>query len=208
MRKFTAFGMTRRAGRSVSNDPGVAALLDAKADAICFVAKVVGLSGARRAGDHERGKSRLDPRQRAAAKAAGREVMLDCEHFFDGYKENADVRAGLRQGGLRVRRALGGAVRHQRRHDAARDRDDRARCRQAYPRRSCRHPRAQRHRAGGRQFAGRGARRRAADPGHAERPRRALRQRQSVFADPDAAAEERIRRRVRDRRHRRTSWRR
>jgi len=37
--RFTAFGMTRRAGRSVSNDPGVAGLLEAKADAICFVAR-------------------------------------------------------------------------------------------------------------------------------------------------------------------------
>ena len=36
---FTAFGMTRRPGRSTSNDPGIALLLDAKADAICFVAK-------------------------------------------------------------------------------------------------------------------------------------------------------------------------
>src|SRR5512136_2671655 len=36
---FTAFGMTRRPGRSASNDPGLAALLDARADAICFVAK-------------------------------------------------------------------------------------------------------------------------------------------------------------------------
>ena len=36
---FTAFGMTRRPGRSTSNDPGLATLLDAKADAICFVAK-------------------------------------------------------------------------------------------------------------------------------------------------------------------------
>src|ERR1700739_3737466 len=36
---FTAFGMTRRPGRSVSNDPGLNALLEAKADAICFVAK-------------------------------------------------------------------------------------------------------------------------------------------------------------------------
>ena len=26
----------------------------------------------------------------SAAKAAGREVMVDCEHFFDGYKENAE----------------------------------------------------------------------------------------------------------------------
>src|SRR6185437_12874209 len=36
---FTAFGMVRRPGRSASNDPGLAVLLDAKADAICFVAK-------------------------------------------------------------------------------------------------------------------------------------------------------------------------
>ena len=36
---FTAFGMTRRPGRSASNDPGLAALLNAKADAVCFVAK-------------------------------------------------------------------------------------------------------------------------------------------------------------------------
>src|SRR5881227_2186182 len=36
---FTAFGMTRRPGRSTSNDPGLAALLEAKADAVCFVAK-------------------------------------------------------------------------------------------------------------------------------------------------------------------------
>ncbi len=40
----------------------------------------------------------------------------------------------------------------------------------------CRHPHAQRHGKGGRQHAGGGAGGRAADPGHAERPRRALRQ--------------------------------
>src|SRR6266851_5619872 len=32
---FTAFGMTRRPGRSAANDPGLAALLDASAHAIC-----------------------------------------------------------------------------------------------------------------------------------------------------------------------------
>ena len=37
--RFTAFGMTKRAGVSLSNDPGLRALLDASADAICFVAK-------------------------------------------------------------------------------------------------------------------------------------------------------------------------
>src|ERR1700691_2626142 len=36
---LTAFAMTRRPGRSASNDPGLAALMAAEADAICFVAK-------------------------------------------------------------------------------------------------------------------------------------------------------------------------
>src|SRR3990170_3621338 len=35
---FTAFGMTKRAGRSVSNDPGFQATLQAHAGAICLVA--------------------------------------------------------------------------------------------------------------------------------------------------------------------------
>ena len=42
--KFTAFGMTRRPGRSASNDPGLAALIEAKADAICFVTSLTMLS--------------------------------------------------------------------------------------------------------------------------------------------------------------------
>jgi 2-isopropylmalate synthase len=37
--RFCAFGMTRRQGRSVENDPGVAALMDSAADAVTFVAK-------------------------------------------------------------------------------------------------------------------------------------------------------------------------
>ncbi len=37
--KFTAFGMTKRAGISAANDPGLAALLQSKSDAICLVAK-------------------------------------------------------------------------------------------------------------------------------------------------------------------------
>ena len=88
--RFTAFGMTRRAGRSASNDPGLAALLEAKADAICFVAKssAYQVRVALETTNEENLASIRD--SVAAAKAAGREVMLDCEHFFDGYKENAD----------------------------------------------------------------------------------------------------------------------
>ena len=37
--RFAAFGMTKRAGRSAANDPGVAGLLEADADVVTFVAK-------------------------------------------------------------------------------------------------------------------------------------------------------------------------
>jgi 2-isopropylmalate synthase len=85
---FTAFGMTRRPGRSVSNDPGLAALLDAKADAICFVAKAwdYHVRVALETTNEENLASIRDSVK--AAKAKGREVLLDCEHFFDGYKAN------------------------------------------------------------------------------------------------------------------------
>lgn len=86
---FTAFGMTRRSGRSASNDPGLALLLEAKADAICFVAKASAyqVRVALETTNEENLASIRD--SVGAAKAAGREVMLDCEHFFDGYKEDA-----------------------------------------------------------------------------------------------------------------------
>jgi 2-isopropylmalate synthase len=37
--KFVAFGMTKRAGISASNDPGLAAIVQSHTDAACFVAK-------------------------------------------------------------------------------------------------------------------------------------------------------------------------
>jgi 2-isopropylmalate synthase len=86
---FTAFGMTRRPGRSASNDPGLAALLEAKADAICFVAKASAYQ-VRVALETTKEENLASIRDSVgAARAAGREVMLDCEHFFDGYKEDA-----------------------------------------------------------------------------------------------------------------------
>ncbi|MYZ47470.1 citramalate synthase [Propylenella binzhouense] len=86
--KFTAFGMTKRAGRSVENDPGVAALLDARADAICFVAKSWDYHVRVALGcTNEENLEGVAQSVEAAARA-GREAMLDCEHFFDGYKAN------------------------------------------------------------------------------------------------------------------------
>jgi 2-isopropylmalate synthase len=87
--KITAFGMTRRPGRSTSNDPGLAVILEANADAICFVAKSwdYHVRVALETTDEENLASIRDSVR--AAKAKGREVLLDCEHFFDGYKANS-----------------------------------------------------------------------------------------------------------------------
>ena len=88
--RFTAFGMTRRPGRSASNDPGLAALIEAKADAICFVAKSSAYQ-VRVALETTKDENLASIRDSVkAAKVAGREVMVDCEHFFDGYKEDPE----------------------------------------------------------------------------------------------------------------------
>ena len=88
--QFTAFGMTKRVGRSASNDPGVAALLDAKADAICFVAKAwdYHVHVALGVTLEENLEGLAD--SVTTAKSAGREVLVDLEHFFDGYKANPE----------------------------------------------------------------------------------------------------------------------
>jgi 2-isopropylmalate synthase len=88
--KFTAFGMTRRAGRSAANDPGLRDLLAAQADAICFVAKAwdYHVRVALGCSNEENLAGIRDSVE--AATAAGREVLLDCEHFFDGFKANRD----------------------------------------------------------------------------------------------------------------------
>ncbi len=87
---FTAFGMTRRAGRSTSNDPGLKDLLRAKSDAVCFVAKSwdYHVRVALKTTNGENLACITDSVK--AAIAAGKEAMVDCEHFFDGYKANPD----------------------------------------------------------------------------------------------------------------------
>jgi 2-isopropylmalate synthase len=85
---FVAFGMTKRAGISASNDPGLTQLIQAKSDAVCLVAKswdyhvkvALGCTNA------ENLESIADSVR--AVVAAGKLAMVDCEHFFDGYKAN------------------------------------------------------------------------------------------------------------------------
>ena len=88
--RFTAFGMTRRAGRSVENDPGLQETLQANADAVCLVGKswdfhvrvALGVSG------EENIECIVSSMK--AIQESGREALFDAEHFFDGYKSDAE----------------------------------------------------------------------------------------------------------------------
>ncbi|WEX07652.1 citramalate synthase [Chelativorans sp. AA-79] len=87
---FVAFGMTKRAGVSAANDPGLAALTQAESDAVCFVAKSWDYHVRVALGCTNEENLESIVASVTAARAAGKEAMIDCEHFFDGYKANPD----------------------------------------------------------------------------------------------------------------------
>ena len=118
--------------------PGDAARRQGRRD--LFRREVVGLSRARRARDDQRGEPRLDPRQRDGGQAKGPRGADRLRAFLRRLQGEPRLRARLREDRLRVRRALGRAVRHQWRHAAARGRAHRRRGREARAGRSCRHP--------------------------------------------------------------------
>ncbi len=86
--RFTAFGMTKRSGRSAANDDVLAEVINAGTGTICLVGKshdfhveaALGipleenLTNIRETFQHITG--------------LGREALYDAEHFFDGYKSN------------------------------------------------------------------------------------------------------------------------
>src|ERR1700712_3647870 len=83
---FTAFGMTKRSGRSAANDPGVQAILNSAATAACFVGKSSSYQVTLTLGiTPEENLKNLSETLKATI-AAGKEALVDCEHFFDGYK--------------------------------------------------------------------------------------------------------------------------
>jgi 2-isopropylmalate synthase len=88
--RFTAFGMTKRAGRSVSNDPGFAEIVNAEADVVCFVAKSWDFHVEVALGITNEENLQSIAESVCAVIDTGREAMIDCEHFFDGYKTNRD----------------------------------------------------------------------------------------------------------------------
>lgn len=97
---FTAFGMTKRAGRSAENDDVLAAVLDAGTPAVCLVGKshdfhVTTALGITLAENVENIRASV-----AHVVAKRREALLDAEHFFDGYKANPPYALECLQAGL------------------------------------------------------------------------------------------------------------
>lgn len=87
---FTAFGMTKRAGRSAANDDVLAAVMNAGTPAVCLVGKTHDFHVTKALGIS------LDENIENIGKSfehivnSGREALFDAEHFFDGYKANPD----------------------------------------------------------------------------------------------------------------------
>jgi 2-isopropylmalate synthase len=88
--RFVAFGMTKRTGISAANDPGLAALLQSASDTICLVAKSWDYHVAVALGCTNDENLDNIAASVGAVVTSGREAIVDCEHFFDGYKANPD----------------------------------------------------------------------------------------------------------------------
>ncbi|MEM1302160.1 MAG: citramalate synthase, partial [Pseudomonadota bacterium] len=84
--RFTAFGMTKRAGRSAENDDVLAAVMNAGTGTVCLVGKSHDYHVTEALGITL--DENLDSIRASIAHivAAGREAIFDAEHFFDGYK--------------------------------------------------------------------------------------------------------------------------
>ncbi|MCV2864344.1 citramalate synthase [Albidovulum sediminicola] len=85
---FTAFGMTKRAGRSAENDDVLAAVLNAGTPAVCLVGKAHDFHVTTALGITLEENLESIGASIAHCVASGREALFDAEHFFDGYKAN------------------------------------------------------------------------------------------------------------------------
>ncbi|MCL4065428.1 citramalate synthase [Pseudomonas sp. GX19020] len=85
---MTAFGMTKRVGRSAENDDVLAAVLDAETPAVCLVGKTHEFHVTTALGvTLEENLEAISASLRHVV-AKGREALFDAEHFFDGYRAN------------------------------------------------------------------------------------------------------------------------
>ncbi len=87
---LTAFGMTKRSGRSAENDDVLAAVLNANTPSVCLVGKTHDFHVTTALGITLEENVENIRTSFAHLVAQGREALFDAEHFFDGYKANPD----------------------------------------------------------------------------------------------------------------------
>ncbi|MBC7154977.1 MAG: citramalate synthase, partial [Rhodobacteraceae bacterium] len=85
---FTAFGMTKRAGRSAANDDVLAAVINADTPAVCLVGKTHDYHVTTALGITLEENVENIAASVSHVVAEGREALFDAEHFFDGYRAN------------------------------------------------------------------------------------------------------------------------
>ncbi len=86
--RLAAFGMTRRAGRSAENDPGLRALLVPSARVVTMVGKTWDFQVSVALGIELDENLRMIAESVAHVRPRVEEVIFDAEHFFDGYRAN------------------------------------------------------------------------------------------------------------------------
>ncbi len=84
--QMTAFGMTKRAGRSADNDEVLAQVMQAGTGAVCLVGKSSAFHVSDALGISKAENTENVARSMSHIVAQGREALFDAEHFFDGYK--------------------------------------------------------------------------------------------------------------------------
>jgi 2-isopropylmalate synthase len=88
--KVCAFGMTRRKNSKAEDDPGLRALLDSQAAVITLVGKASAFQAVEILQTTREENLRMIAESVRFLRQAGREVIFDAEHFFDGFKLDAD----------------------------------------------------------------------------------------------------------------------
>ena len=85
---MTAFGMTKRVGRSAGNDDVLALVMQAGTPAVCLVGKTHEFHVTTALGVTLQENRNAIAESFAHVVGAGREALFDAEHFFDGYRAN------------------------------------------------------------------------------------------------------------------------
>jgi 2-isopropylmalate synthase len=88
--KLAAFGSTRRAGIKVADDPQIAQLLEAETPVVTIFGKSWKLQVEKVLAVPQEENLAMIRESVGYLKSRGREVFYDAEHFFDGYKDDAE----------------------------------------------------------------------------------------------------------------------